>query len=103
MEEMKTLSEMIELLHHKGYIHDMEITEHGLKSKDTDELFKPEELIIEKVYRFEGDSDPADMAVLYGITSNSGTKGTLIDAFGTYQNPRIGEFLKKVRIIQDEH
>jgi hypothetical protein len=103
MEEMKTLSQMLNHLHNKGFIHDMEVKEDGLVSKDTNEVFKPEELTIEKVYRFEGDSDPADMAVLYGISANSGTKGTLIDAFGTYQNPWIGEFLKNVKILSDEH
>ena len=101
--DMKTLSEMLEVLHEKGYIHDFEIKEGKLYSKDTDEFFKPEDVVIEKVYRFEGESDPADMSVLYGITSNSGTKGTLIDAFGTYDDERISKFLKGVKILDDEH
>jgi hypothetical protein len=42
------------------------------------------------------------MSVFYGISANSGTKGTLIDAFGTYQNPWTGKFLKKVKIIEGE-
>jgi hypothetical protein len=103
MEEMQTLSQMINHLHNKGYIHDMEMTEDGLVSKDTNEVFRPDDLFIEKVYRFEGESDPADMSVLYGIKAKSGTKGTLIDAFGTYQNPYIGEFMKKVSYMTDEH
>lgn len=102
MEEMNSLSEMLDYLHHKGYIYDMEITKDGLFNKDTNEVFKPEDLIIEKVYRFEGESDPADMSVLYGISAKSGTKGTLVDAFGTYQDPFIGDFLKDVQIIKGE-
>lgn len=100
---MKSLSEMIQILHEKGYIHDFEMTDEGLKCKETNEVFKPEDVVIEKVYRFEGDSDPGDMSVLYGVASKSGAKGTLIDAFGTYDDQNISEFLKKVEILEGEH
>src|ERR1041384_4783128 len=96
--KMKSLSEMLKILHEKGYIHDFEMTDEGLKCRETDESFNPEDVVIEKVYRFEGDSDPADMSVLYGIASKSGTKGTLIDAFGTYDDVNISEFLKNVEV-----
>ncbi len=100
---MKSLSEMLNLLHEKGYIHDFEMIDEGLKSKDTNEVFKPHEVIIEKVYRFEGDSDPADMSVLYGIAAKSGTKGTLIDAYGAYNDVKISNFLKEAEIVEGEH
>ena len=101
--KMKSLSEMLQILHEKGYIHDFEMTDEGLKCKETNEVFKPEDVCIEKVYRFEGDSDPGDMSVLYGIAAKSGTKGTLIDAFGTYDDQNISEFLKHVEILEGEH
>lgn len=41
------------------------------------------------------------MSVLFAITSNSGTKGVLIDAYGTYSNADVSEFTKKIP-IQDE-
>jgi len=100
--QMKSLSEMLNLLHEKGYIHDFEMIDEGLKSKDTNEVFKPGDVVIEKVYRFEGESDPADMAVLYGISSKSGTKGTLIDAYGVYNDVKISNFLKKAEISEGE-
>jgi hypothetical protein len=52
MEKMKTLLEMLDILHHKGYINDMEISDDELVSKDTNEVFKPEDPTIKKVYRF---------------------------------------------------
>ena len=37
--------------------------------KDTNSSFGPDELTIEKIFRFEGESNPDDMSVLYGISA----------------------------------
>ena len=58
----------------------------------------PGDLMIEKTERYEGDSNPDDMSIIYAITSESGTKGILLDAYGTYANPQISEFIKDVPI-----
>ncbi len=60
---------------------------------------------LKKYIRFEGDSDPADMSILYAIETNDGDKGTYVDAFGTYgdQSPdTVSEFLQQVK-IEDGH
>jgi hypothetical protein len=44
---------------------------------------------IQDFYRFEGASDPDDMSVIYAVETDDGTRGTLIDAFGTYADPAI--------------
>jgi hypothetical protein len=44
---------------------------------------------INDFYRFEGASDPDDMSVIYAVETADGTRGTLIDAFGTYADPAI--------------
>ncbi len=95
---MSTLSQVIPALREKGYINDFELIEGGMLSKQTNEIFQPSELIIERAYRFEGDSNPDDMSVLYGIRSISGTKGIVIDAYGTYDNDELGDFLRNVKI-----
>jgi hypothetical protein len=38
------------------------------------------------------------MAVVYAIESHNGVRGVVVDAFGVYANPKLGEFLHKVRI-----
>ena len=41
------------------------------------------------------------MAVLYLIeTHNDGPKGTLVDAYGTYADSKIGDFIAAVEEIQ---
>lgn len=93
---MSTLSQVIPALREKGYINDFELIEGGMISKQTNEIFQPTDLTIERVYRFEGDSNPDDMAVLYGVKANNGTMGIIIDAYGTYDNDELGDFLKDV-------
>ncbi len=98
-ENMNTITEIIVRLREKHYTHDFEVVDKKkLVCTGTHESFGPKDLVIEKTFRYEGDSNPDDMAVIYAITSNSGTQGILIDAYGTYANTVIGEFIKKVSV-----
>ncbi|MEP7147222.1 MAG: hypothetical protein ABI792_09470 [bacterium] len=97
---MTPLSLVIPEVRSKGYVNDFELIKGRLMSRQTGEIFKPEDLVIERVYRFEGNSNPDDMAVLYGITAQSGTKGIVIDAYGTYDNEELGNFLRYVEVIE---
>jgi hypothetical protein len=96
--EMKTLTETIDKFRSKEFIYDFYIKEGKLRSDETKESFVPEDLIIERTGRYEGDSNPDDMSIIYAITSESGTKGILLDAYGTYADPQISEFIKDVPI-----
>ena len=59
---------------------------------------EPPNIIIEEFHRFEGATDYEDMAIIYVIVTENGIKGTVIDAFGTYANADLGDFLKQIRI-----
>ncbi|HMQ67631.1 MAG TPA: hypothetical protein PKA90_01745 [Ignavibacteria bacterium] len=95
---MTTLSQMIPKLREKGYVNDFEMIDGGMLSKQTNEAFQPEELTIERVYRFEGDSSPDDSSVLYGVKASNGVKGILIDAYGADDDDDLAEFLRKVKV-----
>lgn len=103
---MPTLVKILDQLKEKGYTADFILTAEGLLSKNTNEVFKSSDLVIDKVYRFEGDSSADDMSVMYAISSGNGsprgagTKGVLIDAYGTYENEELAEFLKSVKAIE---
>ena len=63
------------------------------------EMLYPEELKIIKIYRFEGESDPADSTILYVIEANDGKVGYSLDAYGVYSNhddDRYDDFIRKV-------
>jgi hypothetical protein len=45
------------------------------------------------VYRYEGESDPGDEAVVYGIKSNSGKKGVYVAGFSADSDQETAKFL----------
>jgi hypothetical protein len=97
-EEMKTLVEVLNDLRKQGYKCDFLLEDGIMHCKNTDKKFSADKLTVEKSYRFEGDSNPDDMSVLYALISSNGTKGIIINAYGTYEDSEIGEFMKKVKM-----
>ena len=68
----------------------------GLYCNETKETFKSDNIFIVEFHRFEGATDFEDMAIIYGLETGNGLKGTIIDAFGTYADTELGEFLQHV-------
>jgi hypothetical protein len=76
----ETVSEAIEQLRKKGFTLDFNLGENCINTS-TEEYF-PEDFEIVDVYRYEGDSDPADEASVYALESISGLKGLLVTGYG---------------------
>jgi hypothetical protein len=58
--------------------------------------FTSEDLKIIAVYRYEGNSDPADEATVYGIETTSGLKGILVVGDGIYSSSSSTKILKEL-------
>ncbi len=99
-QNMKTLSECINKAVQKGYTENFKVTGKGLTTEDEENSYLPENVAISDFHRFEGYSDPQDNAILYIIQTDDGTKGVLIDSYGTYADAKIGSFIKQVAEIQ---
>jgi len=97
--QMSTLSGCINKLVSDGYTGNFKVDEKGL-ADEKDKHYKPEQVHIKNFFRFEGASDPADNSILYAIELDNGTKGTLTDAYGSYNDPYIGKFIKQVEDIE---
>lgn len=97
--EMRTLVYCLNYLVRQGFTADLKITSRGLTILGREKTFSPEEVKILNFYRFEGDSDPADNSILYAIETSDGTRGTLVDAFGAYSDPKVTSFMQKVEEI----
>ena len=83
--EMTTLSQVMEKLRLKKQDHEFRMNDKGF-GPGTGKYYEPQELKIIKTYRFEGESDPADSAILYIIEANDGRMGYSLDAYGVYSN-----------------
>lgn len=99
MYDYETMVEAITDLKARGYNDDFSLTEHALENKDKGLTLKAEDFDIDEFYRFEGESDPADNTIVYGISSaTKNTKGTLVHAYGTYSEAVDPEILAKLTI-----
>lgn len=96
---MNTISECINSAIKEGYTRDFFISGPGLSFSGAERLYAPDEVIIKNFYRFEGESDPADSAILYLLKTRDGAQGTLLDAYGVYADEDIAAFVKEVNEI----
>ena len=96
---MNTLTERVNKMTQNGYTDNMKVTKDGLYSTEKDKTYAPNEITIIDFFRFEGQSDPADNAILYVIETEDGCKGMLIDSYGAYADELINKFITEVESI----
>ena len=91
-----TVSGAVNGLKKTGYIIDFNLDENSLVCRE--DKLNPEDFEIVEVYRFEGNTDPADEAVVYAIESNRGHKGVLVNGYGPSSDTMSSEMAKKLEI-----
>jgi hypothetical protein len=103
-DEMNTLSQILNKLTVKGYDNEFRWTKEGFTFNG--KYYQPEDMTIVKTYRFEGESDPSDMSILYLIKANDGVIGYSLDAYGVYSNHDDEEgydnFIRKIPVKDNE-
>jgi hypothetical protein len=83
MEPMTSLSEITNKLQAEGYTADLNLKEDHLECSGSLLQLHPDDFVVDKHYRFEGPSDPADEAIVYAISSAKyQIKGLLINGYG---------------------
>ncbi len=100
MHSYKNLTDAMEQLRQDGYDGDFLIEGARARHTGSNREYTADRLKIVEVLRFEGASNPDDMAVLYAIEAETGDRGTIVDAFGTYGDVQTGEFLKNIRQVE---
>lgn len=97
MNTYSSLIEAIEGLKQEGYTEDFNLRYGCISCRDGALEIPPDEFHIEAVHRFDVDSDPADQAVLYAISSEKhGVKGLLVNSYGVYTDPQTDEMIRKL-------
>jgi len=96
---MNTLSDVMNKLQQKGVTNDYKWSRKGF-SLDGKKFYKPQELSIIKVYRFEELKDPGDLSILYLIEAPDKTLGYILDTYGVYTN-HDGDFNNALRLIPE--
>lgn len=97
---MKSLAACLNKMVQDGYVEDFKATDRGLTSVHTAKHYFPEEIHVVNFFRFEGNSDPEDNAIMYVIETDDGAKGTIVDAYGAYADENISKIIKQVEDIK---
>ena len=91
-----TVSEAVNGLKQRGFTTDFNLEENCLVCHSG--KFNPEDFQIVEIYRFEGNSDPSDEAIVYGIESKNGMKGVLVNGYGVSSNSLSDEMARKLEV-----
>ena len=97
-ESYGTLSQAIDSLKKEGYTLDFNIAGECIMCHQPLTKLSPDDFEIDKVYRFEGESNPSDESIVYAISSpNLGIKGTLVNAYGIYSDEASNALVEKLK------
>jgi hypothetical protein len=86
-----SVSEALEDLNKKGFVSDFNIHNDNIKKN-------PDHYKIVLIYRYEGNTDPGDEAVVYGIQSTSGEKGVYVAGFSANSDDEVAQILIQISI-----
>lgn len=86
-----SVSKALEDLYQKGYLIDFNLQEENIKQNPA--LYE-----IVHIYRYEGNSDPGDEAIVYGIKTSAGEKGVFVAGFSANSDNEAAIILNEISI-----
>lgn len=90
-----TVTEALEQLKAQGYTIDFNLEENCIACHAG--KYGADEFEIADIYRYEGNTDPADEATVYAIQSKDGLKGVLVTGYGAETDTMSAALLKKLQ------
>jgi len=91
-----TVTDAVVGLKARGYQKDFNLEENCIVCHE--DKYHPEDFEIVEIYRFEGNSDPGDEAVVYAIESKNGDKGILVSGYGISADEMSSDMATKLSI-----
>lgn len=97
-ESYGTLSETINGLKEEGYKLDFNVRQDCIVCHEANSVLSPGDFQIDKIYRFEGESNPEDQSILYAISSSKhNLKGLLVNGYGISADEETNKLIAKLR------
>ena len=95
MPEVSTVVEALATLADEGYRAEFSVAGGGARCSRCQTTHAPADLVVERVFRFEGESDPDDEAIVVGLRCpHCGITGALVSAYGPAASEEEAEFLR---------
>jgi ferredoxin len=79
----ETVADAVRLLAADGYSGEFSINANAVHCGACERACEPSRVVISRTYRFEGNTDPADEAIVLGLECpDCGVRGVLVSAYG---------------------
>lgn len=87
-DDVDTVTDAVALLRSEGYDLDVHLVDGQLRCGDCGGAHPAEDAQVERLYRFEGESDPGDEMLVAGLRcTHCGRRAVLASAFGPSADP----------------
>jgi hypothetical protein len=97
MKDYETMVDALNDLKERGFNLDFNLAQGVLHNSTKNITLHPKDFEIVELYRFEGESDPADNSIVYALNSDKyNAKGVFVNAYGVYSDDISEELLKKL-------
>lgn len=91
---LKSPAKVLDDLREQGYTTDFRYANNRLiPFNNSAKSYGPNSFKVVEIYRFEGNTDPADDSILYVIHGEDGTRGTISNGYREYANSELDEFI----------
>lgn len=89
-----TVTEAVAIMRGHGYVEDFELVDGALRSSGGNAPCPIRDAVVERVYRFEGPSDPGDQMIVFGLLDpHADVRGTLAAPYGPAADPALYDHL----------
>jgi len=90
MDAPDTVTEALRSLRNEGYEVEFQLIDGVLRAAECGSICRVDEAVVERLFRFEGPSDPGDEMAVFGLRDPaSGTRGVLATGFGPAADPQV--------------
>jgi hypothetical protein len=97
MVEPRTVSQVLEKLEKEGYTQDFRAHKDGMRMNPKNIEVEPEQLTVDKIYRFEGETNLDDEEIIFALScSKHNCKGTYLVAFGSMMDPLDADMVQRL-------
>jgi hypothetical protein len=97
---MKTKTKCIEYLRDKGFTEDFTSAPEFRIHTSSNKTYKPHELKISSYFQCTAEESPEENSVVFGIETNDGKKGILVDHENEALGEKISEFIHVVNVAR---
>lgn len=98
METAESVTEAIAILEREGYRADLSLATGAVHCGACDARHDPGEVVVVRTFRFEGETDPGDEAIVLGVECPAcGARGIVVSAYGPEASQELLTLVERAR------